>query len=96
MKGTDFPSLLERDIAPEADMSDYADRLQKCFAVVFPALDVAEIRNASVTSVGDWDSLANVNLLCVLEEEFNIEIAAGELEALTSFPAILRYLETRR
>jgi len=79
----------------EVQMSDHQDRLQRCFSLVFPGISTNEIRDASVASIPDWDSIANINLLCLIEEEFEIEIAAPDLESLTSFPLILRYLETR-
>jgi len=76
-------------------MSDHQDRLQRCFSLVFPGVGANEIRNASIASIADWDSMSNINLLCLIEEEFEIEIAASDLEKLTSFPLILQYLETR-
>jgi acyl carrier protein len=76
-------------------MIDHRDRLQRCFSLVFPALDPNEISNASVASVADWDSISNINLLCLIEEEFEIEIRASDLENLTSFALILQYLETQ-
>lgn len=76
-------------------MSDHQDRLQRCFSLVFPGISAKELREASVANIADWDSIANINLLCLIEEEFEIEIAAPDLERLTSFPLILQYLETR-
>jgi len=76
-------------------MSDPESRLKQCFSTVFPGLDAERIRDASVASVGEWDSIANINLLCLIEEEFAIEIAPGDLEQLTSFSLLLQYLQTR-
>jgi acyl carrier protein len=76
-------------------MIDHQDRLQRCFSLVFPGLDPNEISNASIASVADWDSISNINLLCLIEEEFEIEIRASDLENLTSFALILQYLETQ-
>jgi acyl carrier protein len=76
-------------------MSAHQDRLQRCFLLVFTGLSANEIHDASVANITDWDSIANINLLCLIEEEFGIEIAAPDLERLTSFPLILQYLETR-
>jgi len=76
-------------------MGDYGTRLRQCFSVVFPSIGSDDIPNASVRNVAEWDSMANINLLCVIEEEFEIEIPTGDLETLTSFNAILAYLETR-
>jgi len=74
-------------------MNEFEERLQRCFSAVFAGLGINEVRNASVASIAEWDSFANINLLCVVEEEFNIAIAADDLEGLTSYAAILRYLE---
>jgi acyl carrier protein len=76
-------------------MSDYENRLQRCFVLVFPALPADRLSDASVQSVGEWDSLANINLLSLIEEEFGIEIPTADLEGLTSFATILEYLRTR-
>jgi acyl carrier protein len=75
-------------------MSDHEGRLSQCFTTVFPGLSTGEIGTATTKSVADWDSMANINLLCVVEEEFGVEIAAEDLEELTSFAAILQYLKT--
>jgi len=71
------------------------DRLTQSFAAVFPDLGAPEIRAATTKSVGEWDSMANINLLCVIEEEFGIEIPGEDLEGLDSFAALLRYLQGR-
>jgi acyl carrier protein len=73
-------------------MSD-ADRLVQCFAAVFPTLDEAEIRRASTNSVGGWDSLATINLVAVVEEEFALQVPPSDLEQLVSFELILDYLQ---
>ena len=75
-------------------MSGYEDRLQRCFSLVFPTLPTAEIANASVASVAEWDSLANINLICVIEEEFGFEFKADDLEGLTSYALILQHLQS--
>jgi acyl carrier protein len=77
-------------------MSDDQDRLQRCFALVFPELPESEIRGASIESVAQWDSLANINLVTLVEEDFQVEISLEDLEKLTSFEAILQYLQSRQ
>jgi acyl carrier protein len=74
-------------------MNDTQARLAKCFAAVFPELSDREIRMASPASVGNWDSLASVTLVSVLEEEFNVEIAPEDVEQLVSFQLVLDYLQ---
>ena len=73
-------------------MAEIGSRLEKCFALVFPRLSGQEIGRAAMGSVEGWDSLASINLLTVIEEEFALQIPAQDLEQLASFPAILEYL----
>ncbi len=73
-------------------MTDLRSRLFKCFKAVFPALSDEEIVRASVTSVADWDSVAAVNLLTVVEEEFGVQASPEDIEGMVSFELILEYL----
>jgi len=74
-------------------MSSHAERLVKCFSLVFPNLSADEIRQATVHSVVEWDSLANINLISLLEEEFAITLEAKDLEQLSSFELVLNHIE---
>ena len=76
-------------------MDEHRARLVKCFAAVFPDLPQAEIVAATPERVPTWDSIANVTLLAVVEEEFGIAIDVDDLERLTSFEALLDYLAVR-
>lgn len=51
-----------------------------------------EIPRSSIGSVGDWDSLASINLYSLVEEEFGIEINLEDIEELLSFGLILKYI----
>lgn len=75
--------------------SAMTDRLVRCFAAVFDGLDRDEIENARVGEVEQWDSLASVTLLAVLEEEFDVMIDDLDLPELTSFGAVQDYLSER-
>ena len=70
-------------------------RLTACFAAVFPDLPAAEIPHATPVTVAAWDSIANVTLLAVVEEEFGITVDPDDLERLTSFEALLDYVAVR-
>jgi acyl carrier protein len=74
-------------------MPELDDRLTRCFASVFPALSPDQIHTASVETVPDWDSLAAVTLIAVLEEEFNTPIDLMEMTELTSYQAVRDYLQ---
>ncbi len=64
------------------------DRLIECFAVVFPHLERREIPRATMASVGEWDSLASVNIITVVQEEFGIQIAPEDFDSFASFDLI--------
>ena len=74
-------------------MPDARSRLIRCFSVVFPNLEEQEIPISGVASVGDWDSLASINIYNLVEEEFGIEISMEDLENLLSFELILEFIE---
>ena len=68
-------------------MTDLDARLQQCFAAVFPALAPEQASAANVENVAQWDSLAQVTLLAVIQQEFDVRIDDEEAEGLTSFDA---------
>jgi acyl carrier protein len=55
-------------------MGEMEKRLASCFSAVLPELIPAEILHASADSVPSWDSVATLNLIMVIEDEFGIEI----------------------
>jgi len=68
-------------------------KLAKCFAALFPKLNADEIPLASQENVSEWDSLASLTLMGLIEEEFGRTLDYEDLESLTSFGAIVEYLE---
>ena len=75
-------------------MDEIKARLTKCFETVFPDLPADQIPQATQNSVPNWDSIAAITLLNVIEDEFQITMdleLAGELD---SFPKIYEYLKT--
>ena len=74
-------------------MSDTRDRLVKCFAAVFGGLSEQQIQSATSTTMENWDSVATVTLITLIEEEFGIEVEAEDLERLVSFDSVLDYLQ---
>jgi len=77
-------------------MNNARGRLVNCFAAVFPKLSEEEIQHAAPDRVKDWDSVSNVLLISVIEEEFNTLIAIEDIERLRSFESALRFLENGR
>ena len=74
-------------------MDDLKQRLTNCFATVFPELSEEEIHRASQVSIASWDSVASINLVNVIEEEFDTQIDLEALPELTSFDLVLNHVE---
>ena len=73
-------------------MSDVTGRLVKCFGAVFPSLGREETLAATTESVAEWDSLASLTLVAVIEEEFEMTVDDLDLSELGSFSAFDEYV----
>jgi acyl carrier protein len=71
-------------------------RLVACFKQIFPALTEPEIRAASMRRLGTWDSAALLMLLARVEKEFRVRFSDTQLNAFTSFSAVLDLLRAMR
>ncbi len=69
-------------------MGNIVLRLVKCFQIVFPDLTEEEAASASQISVKEWDSVATITLVNVIEDEFQIEMDMDALAEFDSFAAI--------
>lgn len=63
-------------------------RLENCFRIVFPDLPEHQISSASQTTVANWDSIATVTLVSMIDEEFGIELDLDNLAELDSFNSL--------
>lgn len=63
-------------------MESILSRLQPVFREVFEDESLTVDRGSDASSVDGWDSLAHVNLVASVEEEFGVRFALGELEDL--------------
>lgn len=73
-------------------MPDTRNRLRACFTAVFPDISSAGIERATTANTADWDSVATVTLVSVVEEEFQATIDLNAVAELTSFAAFENYL----
>jgi acyl carrier protein len=76
-------------------VAELTDSLVDCFAAVFADVPRENLVNASVENTEEWDSIASVTLLAVLEEEFGVQIDDLDLPELTSFDKVHDYLAQR-
>jgi len=76
-------------------MNDVERELIGCFAATFPNRSEEEIRTATRDSFAEWDSLAAITLLTLIQQEFQIDVDLTDLDELGSFAAVLQYVEVR-
>jgi serine O-acetyltransferase len=79
-------------ITSDRNRVELEPRLVHCFAAAFDSLGPEEIRRADVTSLAEWDSLASMTLVALIEEEFQLRIDVSDIPRLRSFTCILNYL----
>ena len=72
--------------------ADIHNRVQKVFREVFedPLLAISEQTEAA--DIPEWDSLAHINLILALEEEFDTEIPDEEAEKITTVQEAIDYI----
>lgn len=69
-------------------MDHIRDRLRDCFRTVFPDLSDKQIESAARAELSEWDSLATLTLLTVVEEEFELELDDRAVEQFDSYAAV--------
>ena len=77
-------------------MDDVKPKLIECFQIVFPDLKEKDIATASQETVAEWDSVAAITLVNVIEEQFGIEMDLDHVADLDSFDKVLAYLQQRQ
>lgn len=65
------------------------ERLVRCFTVVFDQIDENQVPLLHADTCELWDSLANVMLMSVIQQEFSIDISLEETKSLNSFKKLM-------
>jgi len=76
-------------------MDDLAARLTRCFTSVFPELDAEAIQKANAESLTVWDSMAQIMLLSLIGEEFEMDVSFEEFGDLTTFEQFRTMIQSR-
>lgn len=51
--------------------------------------------DTSQETLGDWDSLAHLNIVLSLESRFGVKLSPAEIEQIRSVPAIVELLKSK-
>lgn len=62
------------------------EKLKKAFAEGLE-LPIEEVENATMENVDKWDSIGQMSLIAIIEDEFSIELEQDEVMRFTSFAA---------
>ncbi len=62
------------------------EKLKKAF-VEGLELPIEEVENATMENVDKWDSIGQMSLIAIIEDEFSIELEQDEVMRFTSFAA---------
>jgi acyl carrier protein len=74
-------------------MDPTTTRLRACFSRVLPRLTDEETLKARADEIPEWDSLATVTLLSLIEEEFGVTLDLDDFEETTSFQSLLKRIQ---
>lgn len=72
------------------------EKLEAVFRAVFELPETADVRRLQQINYPRWDSLAHVTLVSAIENEFAVSVDLADSLDLTSFEAVLVYLEERQ
>tara|TARA_B100000686_G_C16702755_1_gene924430 strand:+ start:787 stop:1026 length:240 start_codon:yes stop_codon:yes gene_type:complete len=65
------------------------------FRTVLVLPDEIEVESVRQVSTERWDSMAHVNMIVAIENEFGLSLHAGEYSRMTSFNSIVLLLDEK-
>jgi len=75
---------------------DIKSRLESLFGKVIQGVAAESISKLERVDTEEWDSLAHLNLVISLEEEFGVSINPDQAAEITSFEETYRFVESKR
>jgi acyl carrier protein len=76
-------------------VSDNLARLQPLFRDIFDDDRLVISRESNASNIDGWDSLAHINLISSIEQEFGVRFALGELESLKNVGDMVDLIEKK-
>lgn len=71
------------------------DRLEEVFRTVFGDDDLSLTDGTTAADIPEWDSLAHVNLMFSVEQEFGVQFAGNQFGEFRDVGELRRFLESR-
>ena len=76
-------------------MTDLLTRMQPIFRDIFDDPNLVVTRESNAYSVPGWDSLAHINLVSAVEQEFGLRFALSELRGLQNVGDMLELMQRK-
>lgn len=76
-------------------MDELLNQLQGIFRDVLDQPELELRHDSSAKTIEGWDSLAHINLISAIEQEFGIHFALGELENLKNVGEMIDLMKTK-
>ena len=77
------------------EAQEILSKLQPIFHDVFDDPSIAVGRESSAESIEGWDSLAHINLVTSVEQEFGVRFALGELQSLKNVGDMVELMQVK-
>ena len=75
-------------------MNELLSRIHKVFKIVLRDDDIEITETTCSDDVNGWNSLQHINILAMLEEEFQIEFTADQIASMESVADMLRVIKS--
>ena len=70
-------------------------KLKEIFNTILNIKKNINYNKLEINKTKNWDSLKQLNLILLLEEEFSIKITPDEIQELTSYKTVLSFLNSK-
>jgi len=70
-------------------------KLQPIFHDVLDDQSISVVRESSAETIEGWDSLAHINLVASVEQEFGLRFALGELQSLKNVGEMVDLMQVK-
>jgi acyl carrier protein len=77
-------------------LTDTLERLQPIFRDVLDDPKLVIDRQSNARNVEGWDSLAHINLIASIEQDFHVRFALGELQDLENVGDMIDLIERKQ
>lgn len=71
------------------------ERLQEIFVDVFDDEDIVLTKETNSSDIEDWDSLAQINLVIAIEQDFKVKFNLDEISKLANVGEMQELIESK-